>query len=281
MKLSINSGILRSCLNDEQIIETLKRIGFDCYDYSFHEAGEELPLYKDDYIDYYKKLRAHADSLGITCNQTHAPFPTYKVGDGEYNERIKKLLIRSIEVTEILGGKICIIHPWNYFSPEENAELIYLPLVEHLQRCNVKAGVENMWNYSADRDHVIPAACSTMENFIANLKLLPQEHFVACLDLGHASLFGDTAKAIKDLGAYIKALHVHDTDLRRDSHTSPYFGKMDWDSICKALKDINYNGEFTFEVHSPVTTLPTLKLKLKCLELIHDIGRELIKKIEE
>lgn len=281
MILSVNSGILGGCLNDEQIVSVLKQSGFDGYDYSFHDASDNSPLYGDDYKQYYKNLRAHADSVGIVCNQTHAHYPTYKVDNGKYNESIKKILIRAIEATAILGAEFCVIHPWNDFSPEQNAELIFLPLVEHLKKHNVKAAVENMWNYSVGRDHVVPAACSTKENFIAHMQLLPKEHFVACLDLGHASLFGDTAKAIRELADYVKILHVHDTDLRRDSHTIPYFGQMDWDSICKALKDINYDGSFTMEVLNPIKKLPTLSLKQKGLELMSEIGRELIKKIEE
>lgn len=281
MKLSVNTGIYLGFLNEEEALISIKKAGFDAYDCSFCDCDSTYPIYQDDYIEHYKKLRKFADELGLVCNQTHSPFPTYRVGNEEYNEHIKMMLIRSIEVTKILGAEICIVHPWNDFSPEQNAELVYLPLVETLKKHGVKAAVENMWNFSLGNDHVVPAACSTADNFIAHMKLLPKEHFVACLDLGHASLFGDTAKMIKDLGPYIKALHVHDTDLRRDLHTVPYFGNMNWDSICLALKQINYSGDFSFEVGSVMRRLPTAKLKQSCLNLMHDIGRELIKKIEE
>lgn len=281
MKLSVNTGLYREFLTEEQAIVSIKEAGFDSYDCSFCDQDSTYPIYQDDYIEHYTKLRKFADSIGISCNQTHSPFPTYRVGDDEYNQNIRKMIIRTIEVTKILGAEICIVHPWNDFTPEQNAELVYLPLVDVLKKHGVKVAVENMWNFSYGCDHVVPAACSTADNFIAHMKLLPKEHFVACLDLGHASLFGDTAKMIKDLGPYIKALHVHDTDLRRDLHTIPYFGYIDWDSICDALKQINYSGDFTFEVGSAMPKLPTAKLKQSCLNLMHDIGRELIKKIEE
>ena len=76
------------------------------------------------------------------------------------------------------------------------------------------------------------------------------EYFVACLDLGHAEMRGSGTGAVNmihTLGKHLQALHIHDNDQWHDSHQLPFTMKMDFDAIVKALRDINYQGDFTLE----------------------------------
>lgn len=72
---------------------------------------------------------------------------------------------------------------------------------------------------------------------------------VGCLDLGHSALVGvEPADFIRALGkTKLQALHVHDVNYRRDCHNLPFTEKLDWESIAVALREIGYQGEFTFE----------------------------------
>lgn len=54
---------------------------------------------------------------------------------------------RAIECTAEAGGKICIIHPDNDKSAEENAEM-YFDLLPFAKECGVKIATENMWNWN-------------------------------------------------------------------------------------------------------------------------------------
>ena len=78
MFISIDTWCLKNYGSVEKVIALLKESGFDAYDYTFGEPGfaDEFFLF-DDYLERAKKLRAYADGLGIACNQTHAPFPTW------------------------------------------------------------------------------------------------------------------------------------------------------------------------------------------------------------
>ena len=75
--------------------------------------------------------------------------------------------------------------------------------------------------------------------------------FTVCLDLGHCGLVGEEPQdAIRILGHdRLGSLHVHDNNYRQDNHTVPYdYGmKMNWNEITKALGEIDYAGDFTFE----------------------------------
>ncbi len=77
---------------------------------------------------------------------------------------------------------------------------------------------------------------------------------MACLDIGHLNITaadtGDTVDgAIRKLGKYLEILHVHDTDAYEDLHTAPFMGgNIHWVKVMQALKDIQYDKTFNFEV---------------------------------
>ena len=60
-------------------------------------------------------------------------------------------LMRAIECTAEAGGKICIIHPENDKSAEENAEM-YQKLLPFAKECGVKIATENMWMWDEEKD---------------------------------------------------------------------------------------------------------------------------------
>ncbi len=52
--------------------------GFDAYDISLFQLtrDENYEFNAPDYVEKAKALREYADSLGIVCNQSHAPYPS-------------------------------------------------------------------------------------------------------------------------------------------------------------------------------------------------------------
>lgn len=282
MKLSTNTVALGRSFGYTEAVRMIKEAGFDCYDFSiFDMAREGDPLNGPDYMETVLEVKRVADGLGIACNQSHAPFPSHKKGDEEWNRKIIGWIIRSLEITSVLGGKICIVHPWNDWSPEENAELLYKPLLPYCKKYNVKIAVENMWNWPKESPVAVTCACSLPEDFMRHMELLDPEWFVACLDIGHAAMFpGQTSveEMILALGDRLQALHVHDNDCLYDLHIIPYMGKIDWESFYAALKQIGYRGDFTFEADSFINKYPDA-LKGKAEEFLCAVGRYMVGRI--
>ena len=108
------------------------------------------------------------------------------------------------------------------------------------------------------------------------------EHFVACLDLGHCGVIGEEAQnVIRALGHdRLKALHVYDNDYTKDQHTLPGLGKMDWEEIMKALAEIHYDGEFTYEADRFLMNMPPVMMP-KAAAFMVEMGRYLIGRFEE
>lgn len=264
--------------NNKQILSLLKQSGFEAYDFSMNFSTPDCFIFDDDYLEKAQELRKYADSIGIVCNQSHAPFPLIKpvneewaqeiyktistrlkrkfpVGSDdkkEYREVLKMLVFRALEVSGVLGAKYCVVHPFTEFTPEQNFEM-YSDFIEIANKCNVKIAVENMWDWDNEKDQAFAVSCSHHDNFKAHMDLLPESTFGACLDIGHAEMRGlstDSTKMILTLNDRLKCLHLHDNDMHYDEHLLPFTSKIDFNAVIEALAKINYQGDITFEAEN-------------------------------
>lgn len=291
MKLVTTTDTLEKRFGLKEAIKRIKEYGFDAYDCSLFEAmkpSKPLSSYiaypVDDepiHITYAKEIRAYADKIGISCTQTHTPFPTIRRGSTlEEDIALQK---RAIDISAILGAEIAVIHPDCFETIEYNFENLYSELIPYAKERGVKIATENMFKRHPEKNEIIPATCGTPEEFAAYIDYANDEFFTACLDIGHTELT-NTAGAlafIKGLGHdRIGALHVHDNDKIKDKHAFPFSQCLDWDSICRALAEIDYKGNFTFEADATNDNFPDELLPYS-YRLLEKTGRYLINKIEE
>lgn len=264
--------------DDKAILRLLKESGFTAYDYSMCESyGLEMTK-AEDYREQAQALRSFADEIGLPCNQTHAPFPTAIKGNEEYNRKIIPQIIRSIEISGILGAKHCVVHPCNDYTVEENI-VLYKNLEEAARKAGVKIAVENMWNWwhwGKPDGHVLPAACSHQDDFFAHMEALAKDVYVSCVDIGHAEMmhaYGTNAvKLIKTLGSYMQCMHLHDVNLVDDNHSFPFTQSIDYAPIIATLKEIGYKGDITMEARLPSKYLP-IELIPAATRYLAEIGK--------
>ena len=253
MKISTEIASAARIIGEEKAVEYYAKAGFDAWDFSMfamcrfdHEKRTVIenshPLNGNDYLKFARQLKKIGLDNGIKCNQSHAPFPSSEPA-------IRSYLKRAIECTAEAGGEICVIHPCNADGPEKNAEM-YLELLDFAKGCNVKIATENMWFWDKEKDEACFAACASPESFVAHLDAVNDDYFVACLDIGHAEMKGigtSATEMIKTLGNRLQALHLHDNDKWHDSHQIPFSMDIDFNSVVKALKEIDYKGYLTLE----------------------------------
>lgn len=288
MKTSTEICSSASVLGEEKAVELVAKAGFDAWDFSMFDMAridwsnftvidKPHPLNGADYVKFAKTLKKIGEDNGIYCNQSHAPFPSLVPG-------VKSYLKRAIECTAIAGGKICVIHPDNNSSAEQNAEL-YFELLPFAKEHGVKIATENMWNWKAGAKTACAAACSHHDDFVKHIKAVNDPYFVACLDIGHAEMAGlDTSaeQMIHALGDSLQALHIHDNDKIGDSHQIPFSMKIDWNTVAKALKDVNYQGHLTLEADRYINSCnaKTADDVAKALKDLNDAVRRLDRMIE-
>ena len=281
MKLVQTTEVTAFKTDDFTAIKLIKEAGFDGYDYNLVRAYVDNNLLgTDKYLSHAKNVRKFADDLNIPCLQAHAPFCA--IPDEQSANRYVQNTLRFIEVAQVVGCPIIVVHPANDFSAQQNYDLIYSKLLPLAKQANVKIATENMWN-RIDDHNTTPAACGTEKDFIDHVDVANDEYLTACLDVGHAHMQGapGAPALIRSLGQKrLGALHIHDNDLIHDKHVLPFHGKIKWEEIIIALKEIDYQGNFTFESEAFMLAYPIELLSI-ALKHMEQLGRFFIKKLTE
>ncbi len=275
MKISTEISSTACNFGAEKSVELIARAGFDHFDFSMFSTpmndgwGEKS---RDYILKTAENIRKTGLKNGITCNQSHAPFPVMI-------KEIYNFLPTAIEATAVAGGKICVVHPNNDLTPEQNA-VMYKELMPVAHKFGVKVATENMWNWSNDR--AADDASSHPENLREHVDAVGDDFMGACVDIGHAEMFPDSGAAniIKALGSRVIALHVHDNDLWHDSHQLPGTMKIDFDPVTTALREIGYKGEMTLECGTYVCPYNKEEDALSHLRDMADVARKLAEKSE-
>ena len=106
------------------------------------------------------------------------------------------------------------------------------------------------------------------------------DNFTCCIDTGHAGITGeDCGDTIRVMGSRVRALHLNDNDFRTDGHLIPFQGKIDWDDVMRALAEIDYQGDFTFEALHLYEGMDD-GFYATSAKYLHDVGRYLIQKFQ-
>ena len=250
MAVSSEIGSITNLVGEEKAVRLLGEAGFEHWDFSLFAMRGKYDRSQNDVIftghpleipgeclKLARRLKEIGEAYGMTCNQSHAPFP---LSCKAILDRMK----RAIECTAEAGGDVCVIHPDNDRTREENLE-IFQSLLPFAKEHSVRLAAENLYDHSMK-----PASCGTPEDFLAYMEGINDPSFVACLDIGHAemqSLHTSAVAMIHTLGSHLAAIHLHDNDLVRDSHQIPFTMSIDYAPIAKALKEVGYPGVFTLE----------------------------------
>lgn len=290
MKLSIETYVMRERFDDKTSIEMIKKAGFDCYDYSFYWTRKENDMLGDDYLERAGKLREKSDTLGIACNQAHAPFEITVNDAFDLSNTAYLRIVRSMEFASVLGAKNIIVHAIKNDLPqgvdfyELNREF-YLSLEPYCEKFNICISVENLFHWDKK---ALPVLSDPQEHrdFVKSLNTsvhLPEDSYPhadmynICIDVGHSAITGykpeDVISALDN--NVLKALHIHDNDFFSDKHLLPYTDSLNWKEIMTALSGIRYKGELTFELTGYLRRLPD-SLLAAGLDFADKVGRKLI-----
>lgn len=290
MLLSVSTAPMNVRLSYKEAIRIIKEAGFDAFDLSLCEMmyDENHIFNTDKYLDEAKSIRKYADDLGIICNQAHAPFHS-SCGDLEKDEKTFNMIVRSMEIAAIVGAKIIVVHPKQHLTYADNVETLfnlnvefYNRLISYCEKFGIKVATENMWQNNPSSGAITDSTCSRAWEFNKYIDAVNSEWITGCLDLGHVSLVTKKIpEFIKEMGKErISALHVHDTNLKEDNHTVPFNERIDYIAIAKALGEIDYQGDFTYEANNFFKNKP-LELIPAAYRYACEVGRYLIGEIEK
>ena len=251
-------------------IKMCKKVGFDAVDINLCDVTRHYYRLADpDWREWIAEVKETSEKLNIPITQSHTPF--YNCLDPNFAQRDEydKMIRRSIIASGMLDVPWIVMHPGTL--PEENGEgrkskkgnyEYFMPLLELADKCNTGIAIENMSGMHENGQRVY---CSSFEQLIDLVDSLPVDNAGICWDFGHAHLEKvNQIEALHAMGSRLKATHVADNSGQRDDHIMPFAGHVNWYEIMPALTEIDYQGDFTYEIHSATSKLPD--------ELLEDLG---------
>lgn len=234
---------------------------------SYAEAGVsmvEMSNCSDGYdaIDFegVKKL---ADKYGITLWSMHLPFKVHggiphEIANPELAEISVEDNKRLIRKGAEIGIRNFVLHPSNNVPDGERSLWMDVckrslsELADFATECGAVIALENMTH-------------TCLGNTIDEFEELVTSHpaIRVCFDTNHL-LYESPCDFIRRFKDRIVTLHVSDCNLEVEQHKLPGEGKIDFQAIITALREIDYRGPWLYEVSYRIPQPEDDKYKLTC-----------------
>ena len=278
MLLSANLFGFYDIFEIEKLFDIYAEAGFNGVDFN-----NDLPEYRTAEHDegFYRNLAEYASQKGIKIVQAHAPFPSSFTDEKESEKRLEEI-VQSMKNAAFLGAPMIVVHPCTHldYSVEGNPEILfdynlafYKRLIPYAREFGIKIAIENIGWVSVT---------STPERLNRLFDALNDPVFTVCFDVGHCLLEKvDPAEAIRKISHRLVngCTHLHDNLGDADTHTLPFYGKVNWESVMEALADIGYAGDLNYEASSFVNQLPK-ELRPDAAKYMASVGHYLIERFE-
>ena len=267
------------------LLDDLKAAGFDYVDancWQFSDPGR--PLSRNDWRDFAHKMREHADKIGVRFRQIHGATVNGMRWDDPDDPaavaHMNAMNFRCVETAKILGADWMVMHPFNLphdplYSAQKakEATIAYVaPYLELAKKLGVGIALENMVDYGGRRRRYCGG---DPEELLDLVDTLADPSVGMCIDTGHAHASGiDVPSFIRAAGARLKCTHINDNLTDKDAHLPPFFGSVDWKETVRALREIGYEGDFSFEIGSQRFPTDTRRAWYR---FVHDLGEDLLK----
>ena len=277
-------------LGEDRALDLFAETGFDALDYSMFQPldGPFMNQPMDQMLAYYRDLRKKAEARGLPFRQMHAPFIPLPSSD-EMRAKLLPYVEKAVHVCGVLDARHIVVHPevdrrccGDAYREESRASILrgYAKLIPAAKEAGVIICVENMHTTWPRSQGHAPMYLSSAEDLISVVNELNdmagEKCFGICLDIGHANLYNNAAPGmIRILGDQLTCLHVHDNDFHYDRHIMPYMGNTDINGTFRALREIGYQGDITFECEFSIQDLP-LSVVPYMLKVFERTGRHLI-----
>jgi sugar phosphate isomerase/epimerase len=250
------------------------------------DFNNDVPEYCTDEHNksFYVDLGNYARDKGVAICQAHAPFASSYV-EPERSEKRFSEIVQGMRNASYLGAPMIVVHPCTHldYAIEGNAEILfeynldfYRRLIPYAEELGIRIAIENIGSFA------VPTVTSTPERLNRLFDTLNDPVFTVCFDVGHCLLQNvDPAEAIRTIGYRLVdgCTHVHDNNGDRDSHTLPFYGNVEWESVMKALADIGYRGDLNYEASGFLKKVPK-ELYVDGLNYMARVGHYLVDRFE-
>lgn len=192
-----------------------------------------------------------------------------------------------IEASSIIGIEQIVMHPIDEdgTGDAKHMKRLFDGNVEYfskyadiLEKYNVGMAVETLTNVFKLHYNGLKRQFGDNPGDLINLvDKIGSEKIGICLDTGHLNTMGlfHIADTVRNFGKRLKALHLHDNDGILDQHYLPFMGTINWKDFIYALREIGYDGYFTYEADKLPMMYPE-ELRPSWLKIMRDIAEYIV-----
>ncbi len=222
--LDVFSGI-----SSDELLPMSKRIGFDGF-----FVGQDAA----NVTEKVAKLYAMAEQEGLVIETIHSTIPgcTNLWIEGDAGEDYVQVLKNNIDNCAKFSIPILVVH----IQVQGGTEISPVLGIKRLEYVVSYAGEKGI-KIAFENINAPELLYQVMAHF-------PEAHVGFCYDSGHEACHTPGVEYLPILGNRLFCTHLHDNDCVGDLHLLPFEGKMDFDRICKQLKEVNYQGNITLEL---------------------------------
>lgn len=286
MRLSTSTNIMEDAekifdvITLEECIHACLKAGYRYIDINLAGQGRPgMPLTQDDWKEWAHRIKELSEDLGVEFKQSHAYFydsGNLSILNRDYHE---ELVRRSIIASSILGVEWVVMHPANikdevWYSYEKSLRFnidYHKPYIELAKENGVGIALENLNEFGQNRRFA-----ASPDELIELVDIINDPSVGICWDFGHGNISGvNQVEALRRIGNRLKATHVADNHGISDEHLAPYYGTIDWKAMVGVLKEIEYKGDFAFEIQSFTDVLPK-NLREDILAFTYNLGMHLL-----
>lgn len=263
----------------KESIEKCANAGYRGLDFGFAElslASERLR--QEDWLEELAEYKILAEKLGVMFVQAHATIWDFCKDDGAMDEK-KLLFERSIIGAGYLGAEWLVVHPSDggLDTHKRNVEF-FRYYAEFAEKYKVKLAIENMWGKTRSGN---AKYCVAPEELLRLVEDVHRDNVKVCWDVEHGSIEKlNQREAIGLLKDYIVTTHISDEAGPDSIHILPYLGKADWAEILGALAEIDYRGNFNFEIQHYLPGVPK-ELVPAAMRLSYEVGSYMVNQLME
>lgn len=294
MKLATTTGDFSPFTKSQaEALAHIRKAGFKYADYNFGtDHSRKNGIYSEDFEGYLEHISRSAEDIGIKLVQAHSPMGK-PLEDGGV---LLNDTLRCVDACGAWGIPNLVVHSGYVLGLTKEETLqknkeFFMPLLERAEKYGVNILVENFNKMKVGKPYWIDNAPDLLEM----IELVDHPLFHAVWDVGHANMQEmPQDEAIRLLGNHIRALHIQDNEGEKDSHLVPFLGSLNLDSVICGLKDIGYNGYFTFEVgkffafadkrrefsRSTLLADPPIELRDAFEKYLYELGKCVLEKYE-
>lgn len=249
----------------EQSIQLCAAAGYHVMDFNFHDCTTfRLPFIENSWQSWLNSIMETAVKSKITFSQAHGPF--YNFCDNVYKNKewYDKMIYRAIDCAAELRIPWIVFHAGTDFdaiesvaaSKRKNMEY-FLPLVEYAEKRSVGIAIENLWDLNIAPKKRYTASIDELVDLVDGFRC---PSVGICFDVEHATVMKQPIReSLRYIGKRLKATHISDVaDIvtTETDHKLPFDGITNWTEVMRALADIQYTGDFTYETHNFTKNIP-------------------------